>query len=65
MMKPLGSMPLLGKMMLIGIIPFIFLLYFTVEIYRAKTDKLQLFENYQKYFAESENIGRLINALQL
>ena len=65
MMKPLGSMPLLGKMMLIGIIPFIFLLYFTVEIYRAKTDKLQLFENYQQYFVESENISRLINALQL
>ena len=50
--------------MLIGIIPFIFLVYFTFEIYQGKTQKLELFENYKSYLAESANINRLIDALQ-
>jgi signal transduction histidine kinase len=57
-------LPLLAKLILIGLIPCGFLLYLTVEVYNEKTAKLKLFENYQLYMAESANINGLINALQ-
>jgi len=50
--------------MLIGLIPLCFLIYLTFQVYHEKTEKLQLFENYQTYIDESANINGLIDALQ-
>ncbi len=50
--------------MLIGLIPFCFLVYLTIQVYNDKTEKLKLFDNYKKYIAESANINGLIDALQ-
>src|SRR5215210_2427983 len=64
MNKFFRRLPLLAKLMLIGFIPFCFLLYLTVQVYNDKTDKLKLFDNYKTYMAESANINGLIDALQ-
>lgn len=50
--------------MLIGLIPFCFIVYLTVELYREKTEKLLLFDRYKDYLEESSNINGLIDALQ-
>lgn len=57
-------LPLLAKLMLIGLIPLFFLVLLTVQVYRDKTEKLTLFNNYKTYMAESANISGLIHALQ-
>jgi signal transduction histidine kinase len=57
-------LPLQAKLMLIGLIPFCFLLYTTIDLYREKTEKLRLFEDYKTYMTESANINGLIDALQ-
>ena len=58
------KLPLQIKLMLIGIIPFCFILYLTVILYREKTEKLKLFDHYKEYLAASSNISDLIDALQ-
>lgn len=57
-------MPLQVKLLLIGLIPIGFLIYLTLQLYREKSQKLILFENYKAYINESQNINNLINALQ-
>jgi signal transduction histidine kinase len=57
-------LPLLAKLMLIGLVPFFFLVYLTVQVYNDKTDKLKLFDSYKIYMAESANIIGLMDALQ-
>jgi signal transduction histidine kinase len=57
-------LPLQAKLMLIGMIPFCFLLYLTTQVYKEKTEKLAIFNNYKTYIEESENISSLIRALQ-
>lgn len=57
-------MPLQIKLMLIGLIPFCFLIYLTRQVYNEKTEKLKLFNDYKQYIAESENIALLNNAMQ-
>jgi signal transduction histidine kinase len=54
----------MAKLMLIGLIPFCFLVYLALQVYNDKTEKLQLFDNYKTYIAESANINGLIEALQ-
>jgi signal transduction histidine kinase len=58
------KLPLLAKLMLIGFIPICFLVYLTMQLYKEKTVKLHLFENYNTYLAGSANINGLIDALQ-
>ena len=58
------KLPLQIKLMLIGIIPFCFIIYLTVVLYREKTEKLTLFDHYKEYLAASSNISGLIDALQ-
>lgn len=64
MNKFIRKLPLLVKILLIGLIPIGFLSYLTVELYREKTAKLHLFDNYKLYIAESAYINSLIDALQ-
>ena len=58
------KLPLYSKLTLIGLIPFCFLVYLTFQVYKEKTAKLQLFDNYKNYMAESANINGLIDAMQ-
>jgi len=53
-----------AKLMLIGLIPFCFLIYLTYQVFNEQTEKLELFNNYRDYINESANIGGLIDALQ-
>jgi signal transduction histidine kinase len=57
-------LPLLAKLMLIGFIPVCFLAYLTVQVYREKSEKLELFQDYKNYISESANINGLVDALQ-
>lgn len=57
-------MPLEAKLVLIGLIPFCFLLFLTIQVYNEKTQKLVLLDNYKSYLAESANINGLIDAMQ-
>ena len=50
--------------MLVALIPFLFLVFLTVEVYKEKTQKLELFKNYKTDIEESANISGLIDALQ-
>ncbi|MEO6671195.1 MAG: ATP-binding protein [Ferruginibacter sp.] len=58
------KLPLKIKLLVIGIIPFFFLVYLTIQVYQDKTQKLKLFDNYKTYMNESANISGLIDALQ-
>jgi len=64
MNKFFRRLPLLAKLMLIGLIPFTFLVFVTIQLYNEKTEKLKLFDNYRTYIHESANINGLIDALQ-
>src|SRR5215203_878562 len=64
MNKFFRRLPLLAKLMLIGLIPICFLVFLTVQVYNEKTQKLQLFDSYKIFITESANISRLIDALQ-
>lgn len=64
MNKLFRLLPLQAKLMLIGLIPFCFLFYLVVKVYDERTEKLALFEDYRHYIDESEDIGKLITAMQ-
>jgi signal transduction histidine kinase len=64
MNKFFRKLPLQAKLMLIGLIPFCFLVMLTLQIYNEKTEKLKLFDNYKNYMEESANINGLIDAMQ-
>src|SRR5688572_25438910 len=64
MNKFFRRLPLLAKLMLIGLIPFTFLVFVTIQLYNEKTAKLKLFDDYRTYIDESANINGLIDALQ-
>ncbi len=64
MNKFFRKLPLQAKLLLIGLIPLIFLIYLSIRIYDEQSEKLQIFENYRQYFKESEGISELISAMQ-
>jgi signal transduction histidine kinase len=56
--------PLSIKLMLIGIIPLIFLIYLSYELYKEKTQRINLIGDYIEQIHESANIANLIDELQ-
>ncbi len=56
--------PLSIKLMLIGIIPVLFLIYLSYELYREKTQKIRLIGDYIEQIHESGSITSLIDELQ-
>ena len=50
--------------MLIGIIPLIFLIYLSYELYKEKTQRINLIGDYIEQIHESANIANLIDELQ-
>ena len=51
------------KLLLIGLIPVLFLIYFSVMIYREKSQKVELLGDYIQHVEQTENIGELIAEL--
>ncbi len=56
--------PLAIKLMLIGIIPLVFLIYLSYQLYSEKTERINLIGDYIEQIHESENIAILIDELQ-
>jgi len=58
------KLPLSYKLMLIGIIPIVFLIYLSGELYVEKNQRVKLISNYIDHIHESGNISSLINELE-
>lgn len=57
------TLSLTVKLLLIGFIPILFLIYFSIMIYREKSQKVELIGNYIEHVEQSSNIGELIAEL--
>ncbi|HJW18254.1 MAG TPA: response regulator [Flavisolibacter sp.] len=57
-------LPLYAKLMLVGLLPLALLIYFTLQIYNEKTDKLSILKNYLNRVEQVSNINNLISELQ-
>jgi signal transduction histidine kinase len=58
------KLPLSYKLMLIGIIPIVFLIYLSAQLYVEKGQRVTLISNYIDHIHESGNIANLINELE-
>ena len=58
------KLPLAVKLILIGLVPLIFIIYLTLELYREKTAKLQGLRRNIEEVNQSANLAALINSLQ-
>ena len=59
------NLSLTGKLLLIGIIPILFLIYFSIMIYREKSQKVELLGNYIEHVKQSKNTNELIAELTM
>ena len=57
------NLSLTAKLLLIGVIPILFLVYFSLVIYREKARKVELIGDYIEHVHQSANIGELIAEL--
>lgn len=57
------NLSLTAKLLLLGIIPILFLIYFSTIIYREKSQKLELLGNYIEHVKQSENTNELMAEL--
>ncbi len=57
------NLSLTAKLLLIGFIPILFLIYFSIMIYREKSQKVELLANYIEHVKQSENTNELIAEL--
>ena len=58
------KLPLAGKLLLISVVPLVFLIYLSIQVYYEEVVKLSLFDSYIEKIKESENINSIINELQ-
>ncbi len=58
------KLPLPAKLMLIGLVPLLFLIFLAIQLYIQKNQKLETLEKYIQKFDESATITRLIDNLQ-
>lgn len=64
MRKFFRQLPLSRKLTLIGAIPLIFLCYIAFQLYSEKSKKVDLLRLYTERIYQSENLSKLIDALQ-
>ncbi len=64
MNRLIQRLPLQAKLLIIGLIPFCFVVYLSLEAYRQSGEKMRILENYQGFIRESGNINGLIESLQ-
>jgi len=63
MLATFRNLSLTVKLLLIGFIPILFLIYFSVMVYREKSQKVELIGNYVEHVEQSANIEELIAEL--
>jgi len=64
MNRLLRTLPFAVKLVLIGFIPFIFLIFLTIQVYREKTERLNILNHYIGRVHQSATLSALIDALQ-
>jgi signal transduction histidine kinase/DNA-binding response OmpR family regulator len=57
-------LPLYAKLMLVGLLPLTLLVYFALQIYHEKSDKIAILQNYLSRVDQVSNINNLISELQ-
>lgn len=57
-------LPLPYKLLLIGLVPLLLLVYMTVQLYKEKTRELELLHSYLDRITQSVNLNKLIEQLQ-
>src|ERR1700741_2044833 len=57
-------LPFPAKLMLIGIVPMIFFIFLSVQLYNERTQKVKLFGSYIDRMHRNADLSRLINNLQ-
>jgi signal transduction histidine kinase/DNA-binding response OmpR family regulator len=57
-------LPLPAKLMLIAVIPLGLLVYFSIQIFREKNEKLDILQTYYKRSVQAGNIASVVEALQ-
>ena len=57
------KLPLIIKLLLIGLTPILFLIYFSTIIYKEKSINVKLISDYIERIDQSANVGELINTL--
>lgn len=58
------KLPFVIKLVLIGVVPFAFLIYLTIEVYSQKNQRLDVLSRYIERVRESETLSALIDALE-
>jgi signal transduction histidine kinase len=58
------KLPLSIKLMLIGLIPVLFLIYLSGQLYNEKKQKVKLIADYIEHIHESQNIAKLMSELE-
>jgi signal transduction histidine kinase len=58
------NLPFAGKLLIIGFIPFIFLIYLIIQVYHEKNEKLTVLNHYIDRVHQSATRSALIGALQ-
>jgi hypothetical protein len=58
------NLPFAGKLLIIGFIPFIFLIYLLIQVYQEKSEKLTILNLYIDRVHQSATLSSLIGALQ-
>src|SRR5690606_10006828 len=53
-----------AKLMLIGLVPLVFLLYLSIEVHREKTEKIEVLEKFKTQVTWSANVSSVIDELQ-
>src|SRR5665213_309920 len=63
MFVPFRKLTLTAKLLLIGLIPVLFLIYFAIMIYNEKSEKVELIGTYISHVDQSASINELIAEL--
>jgi signal transduction histidine kinase/DNA-binding response OmpR family regulator len=64
MNKLFRRIPLTYKLLLVAIVPLLMLLFFAIQIFREKQDRMDLLEGYQNSIGRSAKISTLVENLQ-
>ncbi len=57
------NLSLTAKLLLIGVIPVLFLIYFSLMIYKEKSQRVELLGNYIEHIQQSQNVAELVAEL--
>ena len=61
----LSKLALPARLMLIAFLPLVFFIYLGSEVYKEKTERINILEEYLKHIKRSSSVSTLIEQLQL